>query len=75
MCVTDEDMIPCEFCGETFPAFALVHHQVLCFTLLLILDTRDILASTKDQENLNGFCDICFKQPQNYRLVHTHGDF
>ncbi|XP_076452734.1 uncharacterized protein LOC143288271 [Babylonia areolata] len=25
----DEDMIPCEFCGESFPAFALVHHQVV----------------------------------------------
>lgn len=26
----DEVMIPCEFCGETFPAFALVHHQSVC---------------------------------------------
>lgn len=27
---SDEDMIPCEFCKETFPAFALVHHQSVC---------------------------------------------
>lgn len=28
--VADEIMIPCEFCEDTFPAFALVHHQSVC---------------------------------------------
>ncbi|KAK7087657.1 TRAF-type zinc finger domain-containing protein 1-like [Littorina saxatilis] len=38
----DEDMIPCEFCGDNFPAFALVHHQSVCDPLASGLWGQDV---------------------------------